>query len=54
MNRFKRNAARKSEKAKNMAEGEINLNRKDTNIKAKVEAPMNRASVDLTPIMPKL
>ena len=57
MNRFKRNAARKSEKAKTMAEGEISMGLKSSNTKvtkAKVEAPMNRASVDLTPIMPKL
>ena len=37
-----------------MADQEVKKSLKESNSKAKVEAPMNRASVDLTPIMPKL
>ena len=54
MNRFKLNAARKNEKAKTVYEKEVNAHSPRTVKNGKAEPPMNRASVDLTPIMPKL
>ena len=52
MNRFKLNAARKSEKAKGLM---TNDNPALKSTKSINKQPMNRAgSVDLTPIMPKL